>query len=352
MRTLFVAIAVAAGALIFNSAAIACPCSPCRCSPCTCGGMNRGNTGSSRPQPARTAPNKTQSGKTERPTTQSKGHQAGKEHGGHGHGHSGGASVGVGVNIDLGGIGQRRPEPNPFAVSDPPPPPRTQEKPEKPKTKEKQHDLTKPADPFSNVALTGPPAKEESEPPGPIDVADNQTQTTESPPPTTEEKPKEKKKKPKPTWPKNIQDWIDLKAAWGVAEGKYSNVSEAYNQALYAFYNKSKHLKDLQGQANTACEKAKSPDATQADKDACEKALREVKKQKDTLHQDFDNTPEGKQLLSDKNAAHKALEQAKQAAENAAKDIDQATQDKVDKTMKKWASEQFNEKPTKAASNP
>jgi Arc/MetJ-type ribon-helix-helix transcriptional regulator len=298
---------------------------------------------SSKQKPPKSAPpTKPQTAKTEtgKPTGSKTGKSESYHKGKDGHGgHSSHTEVGVGVDIDLSGIGQRRLEPNPFAVSGPPAP-RTQARTEKPKTKEKQHEITTP-NPFANVALTGPEAKEESEPPGTINVADNQDQTTESPPPATQEKPKEKKKKPKPTWPKNIQDWLDLKLAASLAAGKYANASEAYRQALYAFYEKSQHLKDLKQKEREACDKAKAPDATQADKDACEKARREVAKQKSALNQDFDNTPEGKQLLNNEKAALEASKQAKQAAENAAKDIDKATQDKVEKKMKKWVAENW-----------
>lgn len=371
MRTLFVAIAVAAGALIFNSVAFACPCSPCRCSPCTCGGMNRGNTGSSRPQPARTAPNKTQSGKTERPTTQSKGHQAGKEHG-HGHGHSGGASVGGGVNIDLSGIGQRRAEPNPFAVSGPPPPPRTQERPEKPKTKEKQHDITRP-DPFSNISLTGPEAKEANEPPGPINISDD----NETPPklPTGEvfknEKPKQY----------TMDDLKKAKDAYYAAEKNFLDGDPDY-QAAWKQYS-----------ANVGT----AGPGTLAEKKAQE-ALTKIRQRKDH----FAQSDEGKKLIADWKTAYDNLvnsgekiedgliplpqnemEKRKYAVAKAKNDLEfqqnayelkkqmggdnWASSDEAKKQMQKIHEaekqldkakeaykpfEQFEEKPAKAASNP
>jgi len=178
MRTLVIAIAVAGATLIFSTAASACPCSPCTCSPCTCGGMSK----SSKPKQTKAAPpsNKPQTPKTEHgktttsKTSKSESYHKGKE--GHG-GHSSHTSFGASVDIDLSGIGQRKREPDPFAVSDPPPPARTQERTEKPKTKEKQHEIPKP-DPFANVSLTGPPAKEASQSPGSINISDD----TETPP--------------------------------------------------------------------------------------------------------------------------------------------------------------------------
>lgn len=113
----------------------------------------------------------------------------GKE--GHG-GHSSHADVSVGVDIDLSGIGRRHAERDPFAASGPLPVPHTQEKPERAKTKERQHEITKSVDPFSNVSLTGPNAKEETGPPGVINISDD----TETPPtlPTQEVFKKEEPK--------------------------------------------------------------------------------------------------------------------------------------------------------------
>jgi hypothetical protein len=298
---------------------------------------------SSKPKQVKTAPpSKGQTAKTEHgnPPTSKTGKNESYHKGKEGHGgHGSHTEVGIGVNVDLGGIGQRRAEPDPFAAGGPPPPVAVHRE-QRPKTKEKQHEITTP-NPFANVALTGPETKEEGEPPGPINVSDNQDQTTESPPPATQEKPKEKKKKPKPTWSKNIQDWLDLKLAASLAYGKYEKARDVYFLALGPFYDKSPHLKELKQKEREACDKAKAPDATQADKDACEKARREVAKQKSALKQDFGNTPEGKQLQNNEKAALEAYKQAKQAAENAAKDIDQATQDKIEKKMKKWAAENW-----------
>ena len=157
MRTRVFAIAVAAAALVYNSA----------------DGQSGQNKSVPNPQPATSAPPRTTASKTApsktSPTnartnkagtssTRSKGHQSGKGHG-HGHGSSNGVDVGVGIDVDLGGIGQRRAEPDPFAMSGPPAPPRTQEKPEKLKTKQKPPDATR-SNPFANVKLTGPQAKE------------------------------------------------------------------------------------------------------------------------------------------------------------------------------------------------
>jgi hypothetical protein len=160
-KGLFFSIVIGAGVFVCSVNATACPCSPCQCSPCTCGGMNK-----PKPKQAKPAPPKMHSPKSEVPKTtttkpgKNESYHKGKEdHGGH----SSHTEFGVGMDIDLSGIGQRRPEPDPFAVSGPPPPPRTQERPEKPKTKEKQREVVK-SDPFTNVQLTGPQAKAESDP--------------------------------------------------------------------------------------------------------------------------------------------------------------------------------------------
>lgn len=122
---------------------------------------------SSRAQPTKTgAPGKTTAGKTQptqtkMPTTQSKSHHGGKQHG-HGRSRGGGVGFGVGATIDLGGIGQRRAEPDPFAVPASPQPvtARTQEK---PPTAKKPREVAK-TDPFAGVQLTGEQAKEQSNP--------------------------------------------------------------------------------------------------------------------------------------------------------------------------------------------
>jgi hypothetical protein len=180
-----------------------------------------------KPAPTKAAPSSTRTGKNERPATRSKGRQAGKEHG-RSHGHDGGASVGVGVSVDLGGIGQRRAEPDPFAVGGGPPPvAHTQEKPEKSRTKEKQRATTIP-DPFGNVSLTGPLAKEESQPPGPINVSDD----TETPPTLTTKEAFEKEE------PKQITI-DDLNAAAGAYNAAWKKFLDPYVKklgAVYSFY--------------------------------------------------------------------------------------------------------------------
>lgn len=187
MRSLVLSIPIAASILVWSTAAIACPCSPCTCSPCTCDGMSKSKgqkpKSAKAPPPEKPRNTKTEPGRHTTPTGgKRESHHKSKE--GHG-GHSSHADVSVGVDIDLSGIGRRYAEPDPFAVSGPPPMPHTQEKPERPKTKERQHEITKSADPFSNVSLTGPRAKDENAPPpGSINTSDD----TETPPtlPTTE----------------------------------------------------------------------------------------------------------------------------------------------------------------------
>jgi hypothetical protein len=114
----------------------ACPCSPCKCSPCTCGGGGKG----------------------------------GKHHDRHGHEHGG--SVGVGGTVDLGGVGQRKREPDPFAVSGGGS--TTSHTQEKHRTKTKAHEVTT-TNPFTEIKLTGKEAKQEVNPPGPINVSDEET---------------------------------------------------------------------------------------------------------------------------------------------------------------------------------
>jgi hypothetical protein len=123
---------------------------------------------SSRAQPTKTgAPGKTTAGKaqptqTKMPTTQSKSHHGGKQHGHRHGGGGGGVGVDIGATIDLGGIGQRRAEPDPFAVPAGPQPvaARTEEKPPAAK---KPREVAK-TNPFAGVQLTGEQAKEQSSP--------------------------------------------------------------------------------------------------------------------------------------------------------------------------------------------
>jgi hypothetical protein len=138
-RVLVLSITLAASIFILGEDASAktagCPCSPCKCSPCTCGGGGKGDKHR---------------------------HHHGKE----------GGQVGVGVNVDLSGVGQRKREPDPFAVSGGgSTTPHTQEK---HKTKTKEHQVTT-TDPFTEIKLTGREAKEQSNPPGPINVSDDET---------------------------------------------------------------------------------------------------------------------------------------------------------------------------------
>jgi hypothetical protein len=113
-------------------------------------------------QSAPTGLGKAQTVKTQTRTSQSQFHQANKGHGqGYSHG-GGGVGVGIGVNVDLGGISQRRPEADPFAV----PAERqtvTARTEEKPKTPKKPREIAK-TNPFANVQLTGPQAKNEPNP--------------------------------------------------------------------------------------------------------------------------------------------------------------------------------------------
>jgi hypothetical protein len=215
MRVLFLAIAsivlVCEGQLFAKTAS--CPCNPCPCAPCTCGGTGGGKT-------SKSTTSKSSTEKTGKGESYHKGKDRHDEHGSH-------VGVGVGVNIDLGGIGQRRAEPDPFAVGGPQPVARTQEKREKPKTKEKQHDITTP-NPFSNVELTGPEAKAESAPPGPVNVSDEREVEQPTLPPTdvfTKQKPKEF----------TMDDLQKAKDAYKTMEKKFLDGDPDYQAALKQF---------------------------------------------------------------------------------------------------------------------
>ena len=267
------------------------------------------------------------------------------------------------MNVDLGGVGQRHTEADPFATGGGSTnAPHTEEK---HKTKTKDHESTT-ADTFSQVQLTGEQAKDETKPdmpPGTFNVSDNQPspapkeeksggsttdnspKTTDNPPAQsdsskTEEKPAEKKFVPKPSWSKPIQDWLDLRQARIDAENDSKTASDSYQTGLNEFLGKSQHLGDLIKQAHEARAKAEAKGATQADKDAYEKAMKEENAQFAALERDFANTPEGQTATTVVRDAKKKVAGAKKAEEEAAKEIDKKTQKMVLNKMAKWQATQ------------
>lgn len=309
MRGLVLLCAIATAVCVSTTNALGktagCPCSPCKCSPCTCGGGSKSG--------------------------------GGKHHDHHGNDH--GSSVGVGGTVDLGRVGHRTAEPDPFAAGGGDKPvAHTEEK----KTTKKPGKGPEPVS-FDKIELTGNEAKEAEENPsqppsgGSTTISDNEVKTNDSPAPETKEKPK-KKKKPKPTWPKPIQDWLDARAAVSTATSNLTDVQGDYYTELYKFYGKSAYHNKLQSAVNEACDKVANAGekATQADKDACEKARKALGDQQTKLAQDFDNSPEGKKAIADIKDAKKAVTAAEEAEKAAAKDIDEPTQKKVLKKMDKW----------------
>src|SRR5438270_1649344 len=179
MRALLLFIAVGASILLSTGNVLArtaaCPCNPCPCAPCTCG---EGKGGSSKPPTRKSEPGHTEQPKSAGPKTESGKSEPTKDHAGHheakkerGHSHGGGG-VGVGISVDLSGIGQRRSEPDPFAA--PGGPPRMSEHREENPVPVKKTQQVPKTDPFAYVSLTGPQAKEENSPPGPINVGNNE----------------------------------------------------------------------------------------------------------------------------------------------------------------------------------
>ena len=163
MRALFLSVAIAASTLLFQGETFArtasCPCGVCTCAPCTCGGGSVGKTTKSTPS------------KTSKSESYHKDRERHEGHGSH-------AGVGVGANIDLGGIGHRRAEPDPFAVGGGQPVAHTQEK---HKAKTPDHE-PQPTNPFTDINPTGPGAKEENTPPGPINVNNDEVERPALPP--------------------------------------------------------------------------------------------------------------------------------------------------------------------------
>jgi hypothetical protein len=238
-------VALFASVLIFccedaRAKTAACPCSPCKCSPCTCGGGKGGG---------------------------GKGDKHHKDKEGHGHDRVG---VGVGANVDLSGVGQRKPEADPFAVSGggSTNTPRTQEK-HKPRAQERE---VPPANPFSDVQLTGQEAKGETPPPGALNVSDD----NETPP----QLPKGE------TLPAPTMD--DLKKAQGdyhTAEKQFLDGDPDYQAAL----------KQLKANVGIASEGSTAEKKVQ-------KAIKKMKQRKDHFAQS-----DGKKLFDDWMKAYQAL---------------------------------------------
>ena len=327
-----------------------CPCSnPCPCGACTCGGGSKSGG------------DKTKSGKTDskHPDERRKGERS-----------HGGGGVGGSINIDLRGVGQREPDKvNPFDV--PEGDSTTGRTREKTKTKKPENEVIKtnlfdkinvnqketkgdipPAD-IINVSDEVPqddktkekPKTEEKKPA--IDLVEDlpRDEKTEEKPTKNEEKPpppqtQEKQKKPKPTWPKSIQNWLDLRQAQLDAEEQLKKAEASYYKAMADFCNKSEYLKQLEQKKDEAGKKASAKGATKQDQDAYSKTCDDVEKQKLALERDFANTPEAKAEAEKWNDAKTKVANAKEAEKGAAKDIDTATQNKVLKKMSKWAQQE------------
>jgi len=188
-----ISVAIAATAFVLAGDAFArtasCPCgATCPCAPCTCGAGG------------------------------SKGGKHHEKEGGHEHG-----GVGVGVNVDLSRVGQQKPEGDPFATSGG----TTSQTHERSKTKTKESGTT--TDPFNDVKVTGDKAKEENNPPGPINISDNAS------PPQTQEKPQEKPKEKGP----------DYKAAIDKLPAGYKIEKTPDGPGFYAAYDSvrpSRHI--------------------------------------------------------------------------------------------------------------
>jgi hypothetical protein len=186
-------------------------------------------------------------------------------------------------------------------------------------TSEKAKDLEKPS------------AEEETETPPPGSEGMNVSDNTPTPAPQTEEKPKKKKKKEGGLGQglaREVQDWIGARLMADSAHEKLLGAQEVYVVALSDWcYANSKHYKELKDACDQARVKAQAKGATQADKEAADKACKEAAKQSDALEKDFLETKDGK-------AAQDKLKDAKKAADDASKDeqekgkkVDQKTKD-------------------------
>lgn len=99
--------------------------------------------------------------------------------------------VGVGVNVDLGGVGRRKAEADPFAVPvESSTTSRSEGKKAKKPVKESGSGNT-----FAHIQLTGEKAKDENNPPGPINISDNVPSSSPAGPSTVEAPPPDKEKK-------------------------------------------------------------------------------------------------------------------------------------------------------------
>jgi hypothetical protein len=171
--------------------------------------------------------------------------------------------------------------------------------------------------------LEKPPPEEETTPAIPSGTSENISDDTPTPAPQTQEKKKKlglnKKKK---NWPKAIQDWIDKKNAADDADEALSGARIGYKHKLWDYGRKvSPHAKDLMDKLEDAQTKAVEPLATQADRDAADKAAKELEKQLGELDKDYQKTPEGQKEFDKMRDAEKAYAKAQEAEKAAEKNL-------------------------------
>lgn len=204
---------------------------------------------------------------------------------------------------------------------------------------------------FEAVELTTGKAKdldkktEEEQPVGGNTV--NISNDTPAPNPETTERPEKKDKKDKKDkgdkneylnqydwwkrfikmWPKPFSKWMakKLQADWA-DQWKQTQTNE-YNRKFQDYCNQNKHYQDVKNARDTAEQKAKAPGATQADKDAFDKADGELKKLQNDMKPDFNKTDAGKSAFDNMHRAENKADEAHAAEQEAGKNIDPATKE-------------------------
>jgi len=165
-----------------------------------------------------------------------------------------------------------------------------------------------------------PPAEEKTAPAIPSGTGENISNDTPTPAPQTQEKKKKEKKKK--NWPKPIQDWVDKKNAADDAHDALSAARISYKNKLWDYGRKvSPHAKALADKLEDANKKANEPGATQADRAAADKALKELEKQMGELEKDYQKTPEGQKEFDKMRDAEKAADKANAAEKEAEKKL-------------------------------
>jgi hypothetical protein len=201
---------------------------------------------------------------------------------------------------------------------------------------------------FAKVELTSSKAKEleeatpadqEGAGQGATGGSVNVSNDTPTPGPGTQEKPKKKKdkEKKKKKWPKPIQDWVDARDAANQANFDLDFAQRTYHVGLSIYWqDHSPNYKTQLNACREARKKAYAEGATEADKDAADKACKEADKLLGELEKkgDFQKTDQGQKDSDRLNGAQKAADKANAAEKEAGKNIDPSAKEAVEANEK------------------